>query len=391
MERQTEDSVIYLDNAATSFPKPPEVLQKMVQDYARFGVSPGRGSYDLAVSAAELVWQARKKVAAFFHAPDPSRVIFASNATDALNKALLGLLEPGDHAISTRLEHNSVLRPLFFLKENIGITYDLVSFDGSGRVDPDEITKLFRPETRLVVMNHASNVLGTVQAVEEIGRACRERGIALLIDTAQSAGHIPIDMEKMHIQAVAFTGHKSLMGPAGIGGLVLAPGLDVKPSFTGGTGVESHSLKQPADYPHRLESGTLNLPGIFGLSAGLDYLAKVQENVEEGSHEIRLAQMLYDGIKDIPGVNIFSPRPGTDTVPIVTCTVREMVSSDVGDILDGDFQIAVRTGLHCAPLVHETLGTVKTGAVRFSPGPFNTDEDIMQAVAAMEQIAMRAK
>jgi len=194
-------------------------------------------------------------------------------------------------------------------------------------------------------------------------------------------------MEKLNLQAVAFTGHKGLMGPAGIGGLVLAPGLEVRPTFSGGTGMESLSLQQPSAYPHRLESGTLNLPGIFGLAAGLDYLAKVRENLGEDNHEMKLARLLYDGLQDIPGVKIVSPRPSGCSVPIVTCTVREMVSSDVGDILDGDFQIAVRTGLHCAPLVHETLGTVRTGAVRFSPGLFNTEEDIRQVVTAMEKIA----
>ncbi|HHX74087.1 MAG TPA: aminotransferase class V-fold PLP-dependent enzyme [Firmicutes bacterium] len=387
MERQTDDGVIYLDNAATSFPKPPEVLQKMVQDYALYGVSPGRGSYDLAVCAADLVWEARKKVAAFFHAPDPARVIFTANATDALNKALLGLLAPGDHVVSTRLEHNSVLRPLFLLREKMGITFDLAPFDGCGLVDPAAIVKLLRPETKLVILNHASNVLGSVQPVDAIGRVCRERDIVLLVDTAQSAGHIPVDMEKLNLQAVAFTGHKGLMGPAGIGGLVLAPGLEVRPTFSGGTGMESLSLQQPSAYPHRLESGTLNLPGIFGLAAGLDYLAKVRENLGEDNHEMKLARLLYDGLQDIPGVKIVSPRPSGCSVPIVTCTVREMVSSDVGDILDGDFQIAVRTGLHCAPLVHETLGTVRTGAVRFSPGLFNTEEDIRQVVTAMEKIA----
>lgn len=380
-----DNEIIYLDNAATSFPKPPAVLERMAGDYARFGVSPGRGSYDLAVCASELVWEARKKVAAFFNGPAAERVIWTACATDALNTAILGLLKPGDHVISTRLEHNSVLRPLFHLREKYGITYDLVPFDGQGLVDPRDVEKAIKSNTRLVVVTHASNVLGTVQPIGEIGGICLEYGIPLVVDTAQSAGHIPVDMHECNISAVVFTGHKGLLGPAGIGGLVIDEKTEIMPTRYGGTGVDSHSLKQTWDYPHRLEAGTHNLPGIFGLSAALDYLQDGETGDKNSENELTLTKLLYEGLGSIDGVIIHSPPP--QGVPVLTCSISGMDATAVGEILDGDYQIAVRTGLHCAPLVHETLGTVETGAVRFSPGPFNSREDILRAIEAMKAIA----
>ncbi len=382
-----DNKTIYLDNAATSFPKPREVLEQMIETYARLGVSPGRGSYDLAVEAAELVFTTRQKLACFFGAPDPERVIFTANATDALNTAIQGLLHPGDHVVSTRLEHNSVLRPLFHLRERYGIEYDLVRFDGQGQVDPDEVAKALKPNTRLVIICHASNVLGSVQRVPEIARACADRQVPLLLDVAQSAGHIPIDMSGWHIQAVAFTGHKALLAPGGTGGLVLSPELDVASTRFGGTGIESSSPVHTQDYPYRLEAGTLNLAGIFGLSAGIDYLEKEGVPGDGQPPEMALTRRLYDGLRSLPGVIIHSPRPLAQSVPVLTCSIKGMASADAGDILDGDFQIAVRSGLHCAPLVHETLGTAAAGAVRFSPGRFNTEQDIDRAIEAVAAIA----
>jgi cysteine desulfurase/selenocysteine lyase len=380
------NSIIYLDNAATSFPKPREVLEKMVETYARLGVSPGRGGYDLATEAAELVFQTRQKLARFFCAPDPERVIFTANATDALNIAIQGLIRPGDHVVSTRLEHNSVLRPLYHLREQGWIEYDLVSFDGSGYVDPQEIKMVIRPNTRLVIVCHASNVLGTVQPVAEIAGICLERGIPLLLDAAQSAGHVPINMSDWGIGAIAFTGHKALFGPSGIGGLILSPELNVRATRFGGTGIESRSLVHTQSFPHRLEAGTLNLAGIFGLSAGLDYLEQ-KGSGQLWQREMALIQRLHRGLSSAPGVVIHSPPPTEQGVPVLTCNIKGMDSWDVGDILDGDYGIAVRTGLHCAPFVHVDLGTDSTGAVRFSPGPFNTNEDIDQAIEALAAIA----
>lgn len=381
-----DNSIIYLDNAATSYPKPREVLEKMIETYARLGVSPGRGGYDLATEAAELVFQTRQKLARFFCAPDPERVVFTANATDALNIAIQGIVRPGDHIVSTRLEHNSVLRPLYHLKEQGWIDYDLVRFDGNGYVDPQEITRVIRPNTRLVIVCHASNVLGTVQPVAEIANLCLERGIPLLLDAAQSAGHIPIDMCGWGIGAIAFTGHKALLGPSGIGGLVLSSELDVRATRFGGTGIESRSLVHTRSFPHRLEAGTLNLVGIIGLSAGLDYLER-KDPMYLWQQEMALVQQLYRGLSSVPGVVLHSPFPTEQGVPVLTCNITGMDSGNVGDILDGDYGIAVRTGLHCAPFVHADLGTDTAGAVRFSPGHFNTSEDIDRAIAAMAAIA----
>lgn len=381
-----EERLIYLDNAATTFPKPRKVLEVMIDTYSRLGCSPGRGSYDLAVEAEEFVGEARRKIARFFGAIDPHRVVFTANATDALNLAIQGMLGPGDHVASTRLEHNSVLRPLFHLKERGWIDYDLVPFDGRGLVDPADVAKAIRPNTKLVIVNHASNVLGTVQPVADIGRICADRGTTLLIDTAQSAGLTPIDMTAWQVGAVAFTGHKSLMGPTGIGGLILSPGLDVRSTRFGGTGVDSRSLVHTQSYPQRLEAGTLNMIGIIGLSAGLDYLTK--QGVEaRHRQEMNLLRRLWDGLASVPGVTLYGGPPADHHVPLLVCNIEGRIPANVGAILDADYGIAVRTGLHCAPLVHDDLGIGDLGSIRFSLGGFNTEDDIDRAVAAVRHIS----
>ena len=378
--------MVYFDNAATTFPKPPSVLDRMVEIYTRMGVSPGRGSYDLAVEAEELVTRTRRKVARFFGAPDPNRVVFASNATDALNILLQGLAKPGDHVVSTRLEHNSVLRPLNHLRMKGIMEYDLVPFDQKGFIDPEAIITTLKPATRLVILNHASNVVGTVQPVEAIGRLCAERGVPLFIDAAQSAGLVPIDMASWHVAGVAFTGHKSLLGPTGIGGLVLAPGVAIEPTRFGGTGVESRSLIHTETYPHRLEAGTLNLLGIIGLSEGLDFLE--QEGIESiYRREMELLIRFRHGLSALDGVQLYGTDDVSHHVGFLTMNVRGMDPESVAAVLDADFGIAVRAGLHCAPLAHESLGTFPEGGVRFSLGPFNTAEDVDLALAAIAEIA----
>ena len=380
------DRLIYLDNAATSFPKPREVMDGMLRDYIKMGVSPGRGSYDLALESEDIVQRARKKLALFFGAPDADRIIFAGNATDALNIAFNGLLQPGDHVISTRLEHNSVLRPLYHFRERGWITYDLVDFDGKGFVDPGEIGRHVKQNTRLVVVSHASNVLGTVQPVREIGRVCAERGIPLIIDASQSAGKIPIDMTAWNVSAVAFTGHKALFGPTGIGGLAISPDLDIKPSRFGGTGVDSKSPAHTDTFPNRLEAGTINLMGIMGLSAGIDYI--MQKGMESiHSEEMALLKRLRDGLSGLEHVVMYCAGDLSNHVAVLTTNVDEVSPQDAGAILDGDFNIAVRVGLHCAPLVHEDIGTINRGAIRFSLGIFNTQEDIDQAIGAMASMS----
>jgi cysteine desulfurase/selenocysteine lyase len=380
------ENVIYLDNAATTFPKPAPVLRRMAETYLAMGVSPGRGSYDLATEAQDLVTKVRRKVADFFGAPDQERVIFTNNASDALNIAIQGMIKPGDHVVSTRLEHNSVLRPLYHLRLKGTIQYDLVPFDGKGFVDPEDIARAIRPNTSLVVVSHASNVLGTIQPLAEIGRYCADRGIPLVVDAAQTAGVIPIDMEASHLAGIAFTGHKSMLGPTGIGGLILNREVEVEPTRFGGTGVDSRSLVHTEAFPHRLECGTLNLLGIIGLSESLDFLGK--ETIEIiHQREMALLTRLRDGLSLIDGVDLYCADDLSYHVALLTTNVRDLDPEDVGDILDGDFGIAVRVGVHCAPFVHETLATSPHGGVRFSFGPFNTEDDVDRAVAAMTEIA----
>jgi len=383
------DRIIYLDNAATSFPKPREVLEEMLRRYLELGVSPGRGSYDLAVQAGDAVEQARKKVARFFGAPDANRVVFAANATDALNLAFNGLLRPGDHVVSTELEHNSVLRPLHHFRKRGWISFDLVPCDARGFVDPDDIARSMRPNTRAVVITHASNVLGTVQPIRHIGRLCAERGVPLIVDASQSAGTIPVDMTAWGASAVAFTGHKALFGPTGIGGLVLHPELDIQASRFGGTGIDSRELTHTPTFPHRLEAGTINLMGILGLSAGLDYIA--QRGLEAiHSHEMGLLTRLRDALAECAHVQMYCAASLADHVAVLTLNVEGVHPEDAGAILDADFNIAVRVGLHCSPLTHRRLGTLQRGAVRFSPGAFNTPDDIDRAVEALASLSGRA-
>lgn len=383
---QSTRRVIYLDNAATTYPKPRSAMERMVEIYLQRGVSPGRGGYDLAVEADALVSSVRRKLARFFGSNDPDRVLFAGNATDALNLVLQGCTSPGDHIVSTRLEHNSVLRPLHHLRMQRIIDFDLVPFDGMGFVDPNDIAETIRPNTRAVVVSHASNVLGTIQPIEEIVRICSDHGVPLIVDAAQSAGVVPINMEEYQIAAVAFTGHKSLMGPAGIGGLVLSPDFDIRSTRFGGTGIDSDNLIHTQAFPYRLEAGTLNLPGIIGLSEGLDFV--LSEGLETiHAREMELLVRLRDGLSEIPGVTLYCAEDLSRHVGLLTVNADGISPQDTATILDADFDIAVRAGLHCAPLVHADLGTSLGGGVRFSLGPFTTPAYIDAAIEAMTEIS----
>ena len=378
--------MIYLDNAATTFPKAPGTLERALERYRELGVSPGRGNHDLAVRASDAVDEVRAKVAAFFGAPDPERVAFGANATDALNQVILGLVQPGDHVVATRLDHNSVLRPLHHLAQTGVITWDAAPFDERGIVRADAVEALLRPNTRLVVMTHASNVLGTVQPVAEIARRCAARGIPLVVDAAQSAGQVPLDMAALGISALAFTGHKSLYGPSGIGGLVVMPSLQVATTRFGGTGMDSASLVHTQAYPLRLEAGTLNLLGVLGLGEGLDFVES-KGVAELHAREGALLARLRAGLRAIDGVTLYRADGDlTDRVGVLACNVPGVHPQDVGAILDGDFDIAVRVGVHCAPLVHRDLGTIDRGAVRFSLGAFTTEADVDAAVEAMRAV-----
>lgn len=378
--------LIYLDNGATSFPKPEEVYAYMDHFYRNFGVNPGRSGYDLCIETGTIIDDTRKMLTKFFNGTDPNHLCFSYNSTDALNLIIFGMLRPGDHAISTTIEHNSVLRPLYHLSRE-GVDVDYVPFDGAGFVDPDEIRKRFRPNTRLVIVNHASNVVGTVQPIREIGWYCREADIPFAVDSSQSAGKVPIDMEDQFLDIVAFTGHKSLFGPTGIGGLYVREGIEIRHTRAGGSGVRSADRAHIAEYPFRLEYGTPNTVGIAGLKAGLKWvLDRGIDAIHE--HEMKLARMLRDGLAAIPGVTLYCQEDLTNHIAVLCFNVDGMDAGDVGTMIDVDHNIACRTGLHCAPLVHEQLGTAKIrGAVRFGIGPFNTEGHIQAAIEAVSETA----
>ena len=381
------EKLIYLDSGATTFPKPEEVYVAMDKFFRCCGVNPGRSGYDLCMVAGSKIEETRKLLTSFFNGTDPNRLIFGYNATDALNLAIFGLLREGDHAVTSKVEHNSVLRPLYHLCKFGGVEVDHVPFDSRGFVDPDEFARSFKKNTKLVAINHASNVIGTVQPIGEIGKLCRERGITLLVDTAQSAGKIPVDMQKMNIDVLAFTGHKSLMGPMGIGGLYVREGVEIRHTRAGGTGVRSAVRTHLDEYPYRLEYGTPNLPGIAGLNAGVKWV--LQEGMSKiHDREMQLVRMLRDGLREIEGVILYCQDDLDNHIGILSFNVEGLEAMNTGTMLDVDYSITCRTGLHCAPLVHEQLGTDKIhGSVRFGIGPFNTTEDIQAAIKAVGEIA----
>ena len=380
------ENLIYLDNGATSYPKPDEVYSFMDSFYRNFGVNPGRSGYDLCMETGALVDTTRKMLADFFNGNDPNRLCFSYNSTDALNLIIFGMLKKGDHAITTTLEHNSVLRPLYHLNKFNDVAVDYIPFDAKGFIDPDEIKKRIKANTRLVIINHASNVIGTVQPVEAVGRICREHGVPFAVDASQSAGKIPIDIEQLNIDVVAFTGHKSLLGPTGIGGLYVRPGVDIRHTRAGGTGVRSAERMHLEEYPYRLEYGTGNVMGIAGLHAGLNWIEK--KGVDQiHDHEMRLARMLIDGLGKLDGVSLHCQDDLADHISVISFNIDGLEALDTGTLLDGDYNIACRTGLHCAPLVHEQLGTAKTGgSVRIGIGPFNTEDHIKTTIKAVGEI-----
>lgn len=379
--------LIYLDNGATSFPKPEEVYSFMDHFYRHFGVNPGRSGYDMCMEAGEVIEKTRKQLTTFFNGKDPNRLCFSYNSTDALNLVINGMLNKGDHAVSTTIEHNSVLRPLYHQSEYNGVEVDYIPVDNKGFVDPDDFPKKFKDDTKLVIVNHASNVIGTIQPIKEIGAHCKKHGIPFAIDASQSAGKIPIDMEEHNLDIVVFTGHKSLLGPTGIGGMYVREGIEIRHTRAGGTGVRSAVRTHLFEYPYRLEYGTLNSVGVAGLHAGVKWVEeKGIENIHE--HEMKLTAMLMDGLKDVQGVTLYCQDDLTGHIGIFLFNVAGFEALNVGTFLDVDYNIACRTGLHCAPLIHEQLGTADIhGAVRFGLGPFNTEEHINTAIEAVKEIA----
>jgi cysteine desulfurase/selenocysteine lyase len=385
------DKLIYLDNGATTFPKPEEVYQKMDLFYRNYGVNPGRSGYDLCLAAGEMIDDTRRLLTRFFNGTDSNRLIFSYNATDALNMAIFGTLKEGDHAITTTIEHNSVLRPLYHLSLYNKVEVDHIPFDERGFVHPDDFVKKMKKNTRLVAVNHGSNVIGTVQPIKEIGRLCAERGIPFLVDSSQTAGKIPVDMKEMNIDIIAFTGHKSLMGPMGTGGLYVREGIEIRHTRAGGTGVRSALRTHLDEYPYRLEYGTGNLPGIAGLNAGVKWIeSRGMENIH--GLETDLLKTLRDGLQAIDGVTLYCQDNLEKHIGVLTFNIDGLEAGNTGTMLDVEYNIASRTGLHCAPLVHEQIGIDKIhGGVRFGIGPFNTREDIETAIMAVGEIAASQK
>lgn len=381
--------LIYFDNAATSWPKPEHVYTYMMEFYRATGVNPGRSGFDLAIEAGSLLDRLRLRLTRFFGGDEdaPERLCFGYNATDALNLIICGALSGGDHVITTNLEHNSVIRPINHLVRDNGVESTFIPFNGAGFVDPDDILKAIRPNTRLVIVNHGSNVIGTIQPIAEIGRICRDRGILFAIDTTQTAGVVPIDMKGMNIDMLAFTGHKGLMGATGIGGLCVRKHVELKQTRFGGTGVESIYPYHLEEYPWRMEFGTPNMLGVASLWAGQEWLE--EQGVEKiRKHEMKLAERLLAGFREIGNVRLYCCDTLENHLSTLMINIDGLDAGDAGIMLDVSYNIATRTGLHCAPLVHTQLGTVAMhGGVRFSIGAFNTEEQVDAAIEAVRKIA----
>jgi cysteine desulfurase / selenocysteine lyase len=375
----------YLDNAATSYPKPPEVIAAMTSFLTTVGVGTGRGSHRLGLAANRTVYQARERIAELFHLPDSSRVIFTHSCTESLNLAVTGLLRPGDHLVTSSMEHNSLVRPLHRLATT-GVAVTKVACDRDGFLDPRHVAAALRPETRLIALSHCSNVTGAIQPVAEIGALARSRGILFLLDGAQSAGYLPLDVTELSVDLLAAPGHKGLLGPQGTGFLYIAPGLELEPLLVGGTGGASSDPEQPKSSPERYESGTPNTPGIAGLSAGVDIL--LQRGVREiRRHELLLTGRLLEGVQSISGVTLHGPSDPQRRVGVISLTLAGRDPSQVGFLLDQEFQIVVRVGLHCAPDAHRTIGTYPHGTIRVSPGYATTKADVDAFLHALRSIA----
>lgn len=380
---------IYLDNAATSWPKPPAVYDAVDAYLRHNGAAAGRGVYREAVEADRLVETARAKVARLINAPDPSRIVFTLNATDALNLALHGMVRPGDRIVTTDVEHNSVLRPLQYLEQTRQAQVARLVCDEAGLLDVGQLTAPLREMCRLVAVTHASNVTGVIQPIGDVIQAARSWGARVLVDAAQSAGHLPIDVQALGVDLLAASGHKGLLGPLGTGFLYIAPGMEaeLQPLRHGGTGTKSDEDIQPTTMPDRYESGNANVPGLAGLAAGVDYVLK--EGVEAiHAREFELIQRLMQGLAELPAVQMYGPPIGAPRTGLLAFTIEGYDPRELAALLDASFGIQVRAGLHCAPLIHKRLAAWPTGTVRISVGPFSTHEHIDAAIAAVREVAV---
>lgn len=376
--------MIYLDNAATSYPKPDEVYRAVDRGLREYGANPGRSGHKLALNAGRAIYETREFICELFNIDNPMQIIFTSNATDSLNLSIKGILKKGDHVITSGMEHNSVIRPIKTLEE-IGVENTIVECTRDGLIKLDELEKAIKPNTKLIAVTHASNVTGTIMPIEEISKIAKSNDILLLLDAAQTAGVYDIDVKKMNIDLLAFPGHKGLMGPQGTGALYIKDGIELKQMKEGGTGSKSESLLQPEIIPDRYESGTPNTPGIVGLGAGIKFILDIGiEKIRK--HEEELTDHMLKELEKIDKVKVYGFKDSKKQAAVISLNIGDLDSSEVSYILDQAFDIAVRSGLHCSPLAHKTLGTFEQGTIRFSIGYFNKKKDIDDAIMAIKKI-----
>ena len=377
--------MIYLDNAATTRRKPQPVIDAVVKAMTTMG-NASRGAHDSALEASRSVYEARCKIARLFGCTRPDHVVFTCNSTEALNSAISGTRNDGDHVITTDLEHNSVLRPLYRLEEAGTISLSFVPADRRGQVNYDDFAALIRPETRAIVCTHASNLTGQMIDIARVGALAKEQGLLFIVDASQTAGCVPIHMEDMGVDVLCFTGHKGLMGPQGTGGLCIREGIEIRPFKVGGSGVQSYRKEQPEEYPTRLEAGTLNSHGLMGLSAALDFIQEIGlETI--AAHERAMMTRFYEGVRGIEGVTVYGDFSSDGRTAVVALNIRDYDSSEVSDELSQAYDIATRPGAHCAPRMHRALGTTEQGAVRFSASWFTTREEVDAAIQAVRELA----
>ena len=375
--------MIYLDNAATTLLKPEGVAEAMTTALTSMGNS-GRGAHEATLDASRMIYGTREKLAELFHISDPMRIAFTCNATESLNIAIQGILQPGDHVITSVCEHNSVLRPVYRMAKR-GVTYNMLPADKKGVMQYDQLTSLLKKETKAIVITHASNLTGNVTDLKKISDFAKANGLLLIVDASQTAGCIPIDVQELGIDVLCFTGHKGLMGPQGIGGIYVREGIKIAPLKVGGSGVKSFDKEHPDTMPTALEAGTLNGPGIAGLGASVSWLLK--QGVEQiHEKELSLSRRFLKGIAEIPDITIYGDIDSQMRTAIVSLNLGDVDSAEVSDWLWEDYGIAVRAGAHCAPLMHQTLGTEQQGAVRFSFSCFNTEEEVDAAIQALKEL-----
>lgn len=376
--------MIYLDNAATTMRKPSEVARAVAESMNRLG-NAGRGAHSASLDASRGIYDVRERLCRFFHAESPKQIVFTNNSTASLNVAIKGLLNHGDHVITTMLEHNSVLRPLYEMEER-GVELTIVESDKTGNLCYEKLEEAIMVHTKMIVCTHGSNLTGNLVDIKKVGEIAKKHGILFVVDASQTVGVFPIDVKEMQIDVLCFTGHKGLLGPQGTGGMYVREGLQIKPLVSGGSGVDTYNKHHPKEMPTALEAGTLNGHGLAGLDAALEYLEK------EGLDQIRNTEQafmwkFYNGIKNIPGVKIYGDFTVKERCPIVTMNIGSYDSSDVSDELLTEYGISTRPGAHCAPLMHQALGTVEQGAVRFSFSHYNTNEEIETAIRAVRELA----